>query len=278
MSRAGEVRHALAERVDRPPAPGAVRLSLVIPAYREVERIGPTVRRVREELGPLVGPGELEIVVVDDGSGDGTGDAARAAGADVVLVEPRNRGKGAAVRRGVEAASGRAVAFTDADLAYAPAQVARLLERVEEGWDVVVGSRYHADTTTVVRARLLREAGSRVVNLATRLVLRGRHSDTQCGLKAFRADVARILFAHTRIDGFAFDVELFMLAERYGLSLTEVPVDVENTATSTVRVARDALRLLADLVRIRAGARRGDYAAAPGELACLEPGGCGAPD
>ncbi len=247
-------------------APGGTRLSVVIPAYFEAERIGDTIARVRSELGQLLNDGDLEIVVVDDGSTDGTADAARRGGADLVVAQGANRGKGAAVRAGVLAASGRTVAFTDADLAYAPAQLVGLLEGVEDGWDVVVGNRHHDASTTVVRARRIREAGGRVINGATRLVLAGRHGDTQCGLKAFRSDIARVLFAHSRIDGFAFDVELFVLAERYGFSLTEVPVEVENSEQSTVHVARDAVRLLLDLARIRRAAAGGTYDLAPGAL------------
>jgi hypothetical protein len=159
----------------------------------------------------------------------------------------------------VAVAHGRTIAFTDADLAYAPAQIARLLEAVEAGADMVVGNRFHADTTTLVAAPRLREVGGRAINLATRLVLHEPHADTQCGLKAFRADVARSLFERARIDGFAFDVELFHLCERDGLRVVEVPVEVANTTTSTVNVARDALRLLVDLARIRRFARQGAY-------------------
>lgn len=270
--RVAEVQRSLATRRPRPPAPGDVRLSLIIPAYREADRIGSTIKRVRTELEPLVGDGELEIVVVDDGSGDGTDLAARGAEADTVVVQPVNRGKGAAVRAGVQAASGRTVAFTDADLAYAPAQVHDLLLAVEDGWDVVVGSRAHPGTTTSAPASRLRSVGSRVINLATRSVLLGDHADTQCGLKAFRSDVARILFGRGLIDGFAFDIELFAMVERFDLSLTELPVTLHNMEESTVRVGRDTVDLLADLGRIRWYARRGRYRLRPGEDDALLPG------
>ncbi|HNH37622.1 MAG TPA: glycosyltransferase, partial [Microthrixaceae bacterium] len=162
-------------------------------------------------------------------------------------------------RAGMLAAEGRTVAFTDADLAYPPEQLLGFLDAIEAGWDVAVGSRQHEGTLTVVRAGRLREVGGRVVNLFTGMVLLGRYRDTQCGLKAMRSDVARLVFAHSRIDGFAFDVELFHLVERYRLTLTEVPVRVVNSSRSTVHVARDALRLLRDLFRVRAFARLGDY-------------------
>jgi glycosyltransferase involved in cell wall biosynthesis len=258
-----------ARRADRPPAPGEVRLSVVVPAYAEADSIAATVDRLRAELADVAGLGGLEIVVVDDGSPDGTDAAATAAGADQVLSLGRNQGKGAAVRAGMLAARGRTVAFIDADLAYSPAQLRRLLAGVEDGWDVVVGSRRHTDTTTLVRARRLREVGGRVINRLTHAVLLGHHRDTQCGLKAFRSDVALTLFGRTRIDGFAFDVEIFHLVERYRLSLTEVPVQVENSPRSTVRVIRDGGRLVVDLVRILRGGRKGWYDLAPEEAAAV---------
>lgn len=255
----GVVRAELSEREARPPAPGAHRLSVVVPAYREADRITDTVARIRSELEPVAAGAELEVVVVDDGSADGTAEAARAAGADQVVVLPANRGKGAAVRAGVLAATGRTIAFTDADLSYPPGQIADLLTEVEAGWDVVVGSRVHTETATLVRARAVRELGGRLINLTTHAVLLGAHRDTQCGLKAFRSDVARSLFSRTRVDGFAFDVELFHLAERDRLSLREVPVQVANADRSSVRVVRDGLLIVRDLARIVRDGRAGRY-------------------
>jgi dolichyl-phosphate beta-glucosyltransferase len=263
-ARRAEVRTALATRQDRPQAPGEVRLSVIVPAYRE-ERIGTTVSRLRKELVDIDEDGGVEIVVVDDGSGDGTADEAENAGADLVLRQPVNQGKGAAVRAGMLAARGRTLAFTDADLSYAPDQLLGLLAEVEKGWDVVVGSRFHAETTTLVRAGTLRQVGGRVINLATRLVLLADHDDTQCGIKAFRSDVARLVFGRSQVEGFAFDVEVLHLAERYRLSVVEVPVVVENSDRSTVRVVRDAVRLLGDLVAIRRRARSGAYDPGEGE-------------
>lgn len=236
-----------------------MRLSVVVPAYGEGERIGASISSLRHALDQVARDGGVEIVVVDDGSSDDTGARARAAGADQVLRHDVNRGKGAAVRSGVLAARGRVVAFTDADLAYSPDQILGLLYEVEAGWDMVTGSRRHTDTTTLVRARRLREIGGRAINAFTRAVLLGQYRDTQCGLKAFRSDAARLIFGHTRIDGFAFDVELFFLVEQYHLSLAEVPVRVENSSRSTVHVVRDAVRLVRDLFLIRRWAHQGVY-------------------
>ncbi|HVN50135.1 MAG TPA: glycosyltransferase [Acidimicrobiales bacterium] len=263
------VRFDLGHRVQRGPAPGEVRLSVIVPAYGEADRIGDTVRLLRKELEPVAAGGGLEIIVVDDGSSDGTGFVAESAGADRVIVHGVNRGKGAAVRSGVLAARGRTVAFTDADLSYSPDHLIELLEQVEAGWDVVVGSRRHDDTTTLVKARRLREIGGRAINLLTRVVLLGRYRDTQCGVKAFRSDLAQLIFGHSHVDGFAFDVEVFHLVEAYHLSLSEVPVRVQNSTRSTVHVVRDAAVMVRDVFAVRRWSAQGRYDLDPHEVALV---------
>ena len=264
------VRREQSDPVERPPAPGRFRLSVVVPAYREEVRIGATVESIRAELAGLHDAGQLEIVVVDDGSPDATADAARRAGAEQVIVQPRNRGKGAAVRAGVMASTGRTVAFTDADLAYAPNQLLGFLHAVEAGFDVAIGNRHHVEAETLVGTSRLRSFGSRVVNMATNLLLLGNYRDTQCGCKAFRSDAARLVMEVGTVDGFAFDIEVLHLVERYGLSMVELPVAVVNSDTSTVRAVRDGIGVLFDIVRVRRAARRGIYRAS-GENALPSP-------
>lgn len=249
-----DTRRDLRTRRDRPAAPGPRRFSVVLPAYREADRVARSVEEVRSALAGI----DVEVVVVDDGSGDGTAERAEAAGATVVRL-PVNRGKGAAVRAGVLAASGRTIAFTDVDLAYPPAQLRSLLEAVEAGWDVAVGNRWHPASTALAQPSLLRRATSRLFNLLTAAVLLGQYRDTQCGCKAFRADVAGFIFGHARLDGFAFDVEVLHLVERYRLSLTEVPVQVDDDGRSTVRVAKVAGGMVRDLFRVRRWGSEGRY-------------------
>ena len=236
------------------------RISLIIPAFEEADRIAGTLSTVDSELrSSLQKSDDIEVIVVDDGSNDATSEIARQAGADVVIRLEENKGKGAAIRAGVQEANGSVVAFTDADLAYNPRQVVKLVTLVESGYDMVVGSRQHIETKNLVRAGRFREVGGRLINIATSGILLGHYRDTQCGLKAFKSQVAKSLFDAGTLDGFSFDVELFHLAERWDLSLKEIPVEVENSQRSSVSAFRDGVFLLLDLIRIRQRARRGVY-------------------
>ena len=236
------------------------RISLIIPAFEEADRIAGTLSTVDSELrSALQKSDDIEVIVVDDGSNDATSEIARQAGADVVIRLEENKGKGAAIRAGVQEANGSVVAFTDADLAYNPRQVVKLVTLVESGYYMVVGSRQHIETKNLVRAGRFREVGGRLINIATSGILLGHYRDTQCGLKAFKSQVAKSLFDAGTLDGFSFDVELFHLAERWDLSLKESPVEVENSQRSSVSAFRDGVFLLLDLIRIRQRARRGIY-------------------
>lgn len=241
------------------------RLSVVLPAFQAGARVGESVHRVRSDLAHLHGAGDLQIIVADDGSTDETVEEARRAGADHVVVNARNLGKGAAVKTGVTAADGRTVAFTDVDLSYPPAQIERLMERVEAGIPVVVGSRWSTESSASTPASAGRKINSRLFNLATRLTV-GVWRDTQCGLKAFDGEIAKELFRRVRQDGFAFDVEIFLAAAAMGLEVEEVPVRLEEGDGTTVHL-RGQVSAVMDLMRIRARLRRGGYAAAAGEAA-----------
>ncbi len=235
---------------------------MIVPAYREAVRIGDTVAALRTALAEA-GDGCTEIVVVDDGSDDGTAAAARAAAADVVVEVGANRGKGAAVRAGMQAASGSVVAFTDADLAYDPEQLVGLLEEVERGADLVVGDRRHPDSVALVAPSRLRWTGSLGVGLLAGLLRLGRGRDTQCGLKAFSRRAAGAVLEASVMDRFSFDVEVLFLADRIGMEVRQVPVEVVNSSESSVRVLRDGWELALDMCRIRARALLGRYPKRP---------------
>ncbi len=230
-------------------------VSVVLPAYQAEQLVGTAVSEIRTALRNR----RLEIVVVDDGSTDSTAQAARNAGADVVLSLEENRGKGAAVRAGMLAARGRVRLFTDVDLAYPPGQLTSLIDALDSGADVALGNRHHAEASTISPPTNSRAFASRMFNVVTRVVLLRRYRDTQCGFKGFTAHAAEAIFTRSVIDGFTFDVEVLYLVEHLELTAVEVPVEVDHSADTTVRMISQSLKVMADIWRIRRRAAAGAY-------------------
>jgi dolichyl-phosphate beta-glucosyltransferase len=217
-----------------------LRWSVVIPAFNEARRLPPYLDDV---VAFFEGRGEpYEVIVVDDGSTDGTPDLvearARQAPALRLLRLPRNAGKGAAVGAGMLAARGDFRLFADADGATPIAELKRLEPALAAGADVAIGSRVLADPAVSVSAEPHRVAAGRVFNwLVARLGLRGI-ADSQCGFKAFGARAAEDLFGRLRTAGFGFDVELLLRARAAGYRIAEVPVNWADQAGSKVGVVR----------------------------------------
>ena len=232
---------------------------MIVPAYREAGRIGDTLAALRAALTTVDASGGAEIVVVDDGSDDGTADAARAAGADIVVELGVNRGKGEAVRAGMRASAGEVVAFTDADLAYAPSQLVGLIDEVERGADLAVGDRHHPDSVAVTEPARLRRTGSLFVGALRGMLRLGRGRDTQCGLKAFSRRAVETVLDASVMDRFSFDIEVLFLADRLGMEVRQMPVEVVNSDVSSVRVFSDGWELALDMFRIRVRALLGRY-------------------
>ena len=230
-------------------------LSVVIPAYNEQARLPPTLDRLRAYLAQ--GPMAYEIVVVDDGSSDKTSDVARAAGATVVRNDT-NRGKGFAARRGMLLARGGRRLMTDADLSTPIEDLPHLMARLDEGYDVAIGSRALPASNVEVRQSPYREVMGRLFNLCVRvLAVPGLH-DTQCGFKLFTAAAAERSFEPAQLDGFSFDVETLYIARRRGLRIAEVPVTWRNDTASRVG-SLNGFRAFLDLGRIRVNGWRGRY-------------------
>jgi dolichyl-phosphate beta-glucosyltransferase len=231
-------------------------LSVVIPAYNEAARLPPTLRRISAHLAGH----SYEILVVDDGSTDGTADAARSVGCpglQVLRTEP-NRGKGHAVRRGMLAARGDRRLMTDADLSTPIEDLGRLHGRLDEGYDVAIGSRALPGADVQVRQPWYRENAGRVFNLMVRVLALPDLRDTQCGFKLWGAAAAEEAFGATRLDGFCFDVEALYLARKRGRRIAEVPVTWRNDAGTRVGALRGMTAFL-DLARIRVNDWRGAY-------------------
>jgi glycosyltransferase involved in cell wall biosynthesis len=234
----------------------AVRVSIVIPAFNSASYLDANVATVLAFLADHDLDGE--VVMADDGSTDGTADSIRAAPNVRVLRLP-HRGKGAAVRAGMLAATGEIRAFTDADLPYGldalPLAISYIRDR---RYHAVVGDRTLPGSIHQAPGPL-RRALSELASFAFRTLVTGGIYDTQCGFKVFRGDIAGELFRLARIDGFAADVELIHLILRHRLELKRVPVQLQRNAPSSVRVIRDSARAIRDIASIRFNVALGRY-------------------
>jgi dolichyl-phosphate beta-glucosyltransferase len=244
-----------------PPPDGPVDLTVVIPAFNEEQRLLPTLERLHAHLS--AGAMSYEIVVVDDGSRDGTREVVAAAAAripNIVLVCQRpNRGKGAAVRRGMHAARGRIRVMWDADCSMPPEELPRLLAPIVAGRaEIAIGSRYAEGARTVKQPRY-RVMWSRLCNKIVQRWLVPRVLDTQCGFKAFTSGAASNLFGSATIDGWAFDLEILALARRRGLAIEEVGVEWKDDGRSRVNPFTDLWKVIREALAIRRNLARGVY-------------------
>ncbi|MCU0303206.1 MAG: glycosyltransferase family 2 protein [Thermoanaerobaculales bacterium] len=230
-----------------------MRISVVIPAYNEALRLPATLAAVADHLGRDESWIPAEIIVVDDGSTDATGTVVAlhepAEGVALrSLTHPANRGKGAAVRTGVAASLGDLVLLCDADLATPIAELDRLAAVLTDG--VAIGSRAVDRLRIERRQPVYRDLMGRCFNLAVRLLATPGIRDTQCGFKLFDGALARALVAAQRVDGFAFDVELLLLARAWGREVREVPVRWAHVDESRVRPITHSAEMLRDLLGI----------------------------
>jgi dolichyl-phosphate beta-glucosyltransferase len=236
-------------------------LSIVIPAYNEATRITPTIREIVSYCRTR--GRAFELILVDDGSRDGTTAVGRLLSEEFPEVRlirlAANHGKGYAVRTGVVNAVGRTILFTDADGATPISEIERLESALEAGADLAVGSRAIRATGIRVHAKLYRHLMGRTFHFLVEWLADGGVKDTQCGFKLFHARVAQDLFSRMRMNGFSFDVEVLVMARQRGYRVAEVPVNWTHQPGSKVRLTLDSLRMAADLIRIRAHCLSGEY-------------------
>ena len=232
-------------------------LSVIIPAYNEISRIIPTIASIASHLAES--DYSFEIIVSDDGSTDGTGDACRALGLRnlIVIGDGVNRGKGAAVNAGVRAANGEWVLFTDADLSTPIEELDELLGQRGDA-EVVIGSRAAEGADEQSKSRL-RAALSGVSRRVVASILGLNIADSQCGFKLFSKSAATELFGRQRTSGFGFDAEILFLAARLGYEVVEVPVRWIDAPGSTVDPLRAPFEFLRDLMKVRVRSARGVY-------------------
>jgi len=224
-------------------------LSLIIPAYNEGSRIAASVETARAFLETLGKP--YEIIVVDDGSTDGTGALlTKLQGVKAISYQP-NHGKGYAVRQGMLASRGDFVAFSDADLSAPIGELPKLFEAIQAGADIAIGSRALKNSQLVIHQPLYRELGGKALNLVIRMLAVPGIMDTQCGFKLFKGEAARQVFAKCILCGWGFDVEVLYLARRMGCRVAEVPVRWSHSVDSKIRPLLAGLQVLRDTLRIR---------------------------
>jgi len=231
------------------------RFSIVIPCFNEEGRISETLRVTIAYLA--TNAPKSELIVVNDGSTDGTGAIARKILSETniatrLLENFPNRGKGAAVRSGLLAAREPIGLFSDADLSTPIEETPKLIEPIaNDEIDIAFGSRALDRRLIGIHQPWRREQGGRVFNLLVRVATGLPFWDTQCGFKAFRLDACRPILEAARINGFAFDVELLYLAQRAGLRIREIPVRWNHAEGSKVSFFRDSLRMLREVIMLR---------------------------
>ena len=230
-------------------------LSIVVPAYNEARRLPPALEKLAafcRDLGR-----SYEVLVIVERSTDGTLEiAARFAAQQAHFQAVDNavqRGKGFAVRSGMLRARGEFVFYMDADLSVPLAAVPEFLARFETAprADVLLGNRQHAMSRITRRQAWLRRTMGQTFNRILKACGLASLHDTQCGFKAFRREAAREIFSRQTLDGFAFDVEVLLLAERLGYQIADLPVEWINSDESKVRILHDSLAMLRDTLRVR---------------------------
>lgn len=235
--------------------------SIVIPAYNESARIGETLAAV---VACVRTRGwSAEVIVVNDGSRDGTAATVRAFAAQApevrLLENPGNRGKGYSVRHGLLEGRGAVVMFTDADLSAPMEEAERLFAAIDAGADIAIGSRWLERARQAIRQPLYRQFFGRCFNAVTRLVMGLPFADTQCGFKAFTREAAQAVFPLQTIERWGFDPEILFIALKRGYRITEVPVSWAHDERTRMSYVKDGLKMLEEIAVIRWNALLGRY-------------------
>lgn len=238
--------------------------SIVIPAYNEGARLGASLEKVLAYVHAE--EWDAEVIVVNDGSRDNTAEIvlnAMAKDSIVKLVEnPGNRGKGYSVRNGMLQAQGRLILFSDADLSSPIEEAPKLLEALEAGADIAIGSRWLRAETQTQRQPLHRQLFGRIFNLLLRLSLGLHYADTQCGFKAFKRAAAQAIFPLQRIERWGFDPEILFLARRLGFKVEEISVLWGHSGGARINPVVDGARMFQEMLRVRWYSLTGKYGAA----------------
>jgi dolichyl-phosphate beta-glucosyltransferase len=235
-------------------------LSIIIPAYNEAVRLPAALEQIAAYIQAC--GRETEVLVVDDGSRDGTAAVAEYFQIKIpslrIISNGINRGKGYSVRHGIQEARGRIALFTDADLSAPIEEAGKLIDALETN-DVAIGSRALDRSLISVHESPFREFAGIVFNTIVRFILWLPFVDTQCGFKAFCRERCRIIFDQQTIERFGFDPELLYLARHHGLRAVEIPVRWGHSPATKVSMMRDSIQMFIDVFRIRWNSLMGRY-------------------
>ena len=231
--------------------------SIIIPAYNEEARISATIHEYSSFIQKEMPAGNTELLIIVNGSSDQTGEIARDLEKTYPWVRvwetPEKQGKGGAVMKGFDLAEGDIVAFTDADNATTASELKKLLDRVGEGVDCAIGSRWLPESHQAIPQPLARRIASRVFNLIVRMLFQLPYRDTQCGAKAFCKDAIQAIQDEIRVSGWAFDVALLWRLRKHGYHIEEVPISWSDNSKSRLRMHRDGPAMLIELLKLRFG-------------------------
>jgi dolichyl-phosphate beta-glucosyltransferase len=227
--------------------------SIILPAYNEQARIAATLDKILAHASEH--RWNVEVIVVNDGSSDGTAAIVREYAAKHTVLQllenPANRGKGYSVRNGILHARGDILLFSDADLSSPIEEADKLFGAIADGADIAIGSRWVDPRMQIRKQPLHRRIFGRIFNLALRTILGLHFKDTQCGFKAFTRRSALALFPLQKIDRWGFDPELLYLACRFGFGVDEVPVAWSHREGTRIQPLRDGMRMFGELLKVR---------------------------
>lgn len=243
-------------------------LSIIVPAFNESGRLPGTVSQLKRFMERA--PVQVELILVDDGSTDGTDTIIRRACQDDrrvrSVLRTENRGKGRSVREGFETAQGACCVFLDADLAYGLDPILEIHGSIQDGADMAIGARDLSEQDSRQRYGPVRRMATAGFGMLVQTLLRVGIPDTQCGLKGFRRDVALELARCMTVEGFAFDIEILVLARLWSLRIDRIPVEMSESQGSTIRLLKDSLQMGREVATVRFNVMRGKYPHRPRHL------------
>lgn len=238
-------------------------ISIVIPCYNEEHRIEITLNKIQQYILKNSIECDYQIVLVDNNSTDNTLNILKSYQKKFenfkIVSATEFKGKGWAVKKGILNADGDIIVFSDADLSTPIEELQKIIFEINNGADIVIGSRQHKDSNIIRHQNFLRESMGKIFNIILRKILYTEFKDTQCGFKGFKKDAGLKLFRLSKVKTFAFDAEILFLANKLNYKIVEIPIKWINSPASKVRIIKDSLKMLFDLIKVRTDYKNGKY-------------------